>query len=69
MTLLFATVAFSVVYGYLMAVRTRVGRIEDRAAGAFTAELAPRARSPLPALAAALRDTAPDSDTLGARRG
>lgn len=45
-TLLLAALAFSVAYGYLMAVRTRVGRVEDRAAGAVTAQPMPRARAP-----------------------
>jgi heme exporter protein C len=33
-TLLFAVVAFTVVYGYLMAVRMRLGRLEDKVVGA-----------------------------------
>jgi len=45
-TLLLATVAFSITYAYLMAVRTRVGRVEDRVAGAIMASPAPRARVP-----------------------
>ena len=45
-TLLFATVAFSIAYAYLMAVRTRVGRVEDRAAGTILARPTPRARVP-----------------------
>src|SRR3954454_14091877 len=45
-TLLFATVAFSIAYAYLMAVRTRVGRIEDRVAGTLLTTTAPRARVP-----------------------
>jgi len=45
-TLLLATVAFSIAYAYLMAVRTRVGRVEDRVAGAIMASPAPRARVP-----------------------
>jgi heme exporter protein C len=45
-TLLFATVAFSFAYAYLMAVRTRVGRIEDRVAGTLLTSTAPRARAP-----------------------
>jgi heme exporter protein C len=45
-TLLFATVAFSIAYAYLMAVRTRVGRVEDRAAGTILSRPTPRARVP-----------------------
>jgi heme exporter protein C len=47
-TLLFSTLAFSLAYAYLMAVRTRVGRVEDRVAGTVMAIPAPRARSPRP---------------------
>lgn len=47
-TLLFSTIAFSLAYGYLMAVRTRVGRVEDRAAGTVMATPIPRARAPRP---------------------
>ena len=45
-TLLLSTVAFSVAYGYLMAVRTRVGRVEDRVAGTLMSCPTPRARAP-----------------------
>jgi heme exporter protein C len=45
-TLLFATVTFSIAYAYLMAVRTRVGRVEDRVAGVLMASSVPRARGP-----------------------
>ena len=45
-TLLVAFVAFSLAYGYLMAVRTRVGRVEDRAAGTVMSQPSPRARAP-----------------------
>jgi heme exporter protein C len=51
-TLLLGTVAFSIAYGYLMAVRLRVGRLEDHAAGSMMTRPAPRARAPLPAPAA-----------------
>ncbi|HEY2550055.1 MAG TPA: cytochrome c biogenesis protein CcsA [Streptosporangiaceae bacterium] len=43
-TLMFAFVTFSVAYGYLMAVRLRVGRLEDRSTGTVSAVSAPRAR-------------------------
>jgi heme exporter protein C len=49
-TLLVAVVAFTLVYGYLMAVRTRVGRIEDRAAGTVMSRPSPRARAPRPSV-------------------
>jgi heme exporter protein C len=49
-TLLVAVLAFSFVYGYLMAVRTRVGRIEDRAAGTVMSQPTPRARAPRPSV-------------------
>ena len=42
-TLLLGAVAFSVVYGYLMAVRMRVGRLEDSAAGSLMRRPTPRA--------------------------
>jgi heme exporter protein C len=48
-TLLFAFVTFSLAYGYLMAVRMRVGRLEDRSAVPVTSLSAPRARRPRPA--------------------
>jgi hypothetical protein len=44
--LLVGTVAFSVAYGYLMAVRLRVGRLEDRAAATVMSQPSPRARAP-----------------------
>lgn len=44
--LLVGTVAFSVAYGYLMAVRLRVGRLEDRAAATSMWRPAPRAKAP-----------------------
>jgi len=45
-TLLLAFVAFSLAFGYLMAVRMRVGRLEDRSAMPVSAPSAPRARRP-----------------------
>jgi heme exporter protein C len=48
-TLLLAFVAFSLAYGYLMAVRLRVGRLEDRSAVPVSSLSAPRARRPRPA--------------------
>jgi heme exporter protein C len=45
-TLLFSTLAFTLTYAYLMAVRTRVGRVEERAAGTVMAVPAPRAGTP-----------------------
>jgi heme exporter protein C len=45
-TLLFATLAFSLAYGYLMVVRLRVGRLEDHAARSVLSQPAPRARAP-----------------------
>jgi hypothetical protein len=47
--LLLGTVAFSVVYGYLMAVRLRVGRLEDHATSTVMSRPSPRARAPRPA--------------------
>jgi heme exporter protein C len=47
--LLVGTAAFSVAYGYLMAVRLRVGRLEDQAAATVMSQPAPRARAPRPA--------------------
>jgi heme exporter protein C len=44
-TLLFAFLVFSLAYGYLMAVRLRVGRLEERGAVPVSA---PRARRPQP---------------------
>ena len=49
-TLLLAFLVFSVTYGYLMAVRLRVGRLEERGAVPVSA---PRARRPQPAVAPA----------------
>jgi heme exporter protein C len=48
-TLLLGFVAFSLAYGYLMAVRMRVGRVEDRSAVPVSSLSAPRARRPRPA--------------------
>jgi heme exporter protein C len=53
LVLLLATVAFSVAYGYLMAVRLRVGRLEDHAAATVMSQPAPRAKAPRPVPAAA----------------
>ncbi|HEY7173897.1 MAG TPA: hypothetical protein VH442_03180, partial [Micromonosporaceae bacterium] len=47
-TLLLAFVAFSLAYGYLMAVRMRVGRLEDRSALPVSELSTPRARRPRP---------------------
>jgi heme exporter protein C len=47
--LLVGTVAFSVAYGYLMAVRLRIGRLEDHAAATVMSQPSPRARAPRPA--------------------
>lgn len=47
-TLLFALLVFSLAYGYLMAVRMRIGRMEDRAATTVVSQPAPRARAPRP---------------------
>ncbi len=47
-TLLFGTLAFSLAYGYLMAVRLRVGRLEDHAASTVMSQPSPRARAPRP---------------------
>lgn len=52
-TLLLGTVAFSVAYGYLMAVRMRVGRLEDTAAGSLMRRPTPRAGVVRPVAAAA----------------
>lgn len=51
-TLMFALVAFTLAYGYLMAVRMRVGRSEDRAASTVVSVPAPRTRAPRPATVA-----------------
>ncbi len=48
-TLLLAFVTFSVAYGYLMAVRMRVGRLEDRSAIPVSSLPTPRARRVRPA--------------------
>lgn len=48
-TLLLAFLAFSLAYGYLMAVRMRVGRLEDRSALPVSSLSMPRARRPRPA--------------------
>jgi len=52
-TLLVGFVAFSLAYGYLMAVRMRIGRVEDRAANTVMSTPSPRARKPQPAQAPA----------------
>lgn len=46
--LLVGTVAFSLAYGYLMAVRLRVGRLEERAAATVMSQPSRRARAPQP---------------------
>jgi heme exporter protein C len=46
--LMFSLLAFTLAYGYLMAVRMRVGRLEDRAASTVVSVPAPRARAPRP---------------------
>ncbi len=48
-TLLVGVLAFSLVYAYLMAVRTRIGRVEDRATSTVMSRPTPRARVPRPA--------------------
>jgi heme exporter protein C len=48
-TLLLAFVTFSLAYGYLMAARMRVGRLEDRSAVPVTSLSTPRAGRPRPA--------------------
>jgi hypothetical protein len=48
-TLMLGFVTFSLAYGYLMAVRLRVGRLEDRSAAPVSSLSAPRARRPRPA--------------------
>jgi heme exporter protein C len=45
--LLVAVVAFSLAYGYLMTVRMRVGRAEDRAAGTLVSAPTRRAHAPV----------------------
>ena len=45
-TLLLAFVAFSLAYGYLMAVRLRVGRLEDRSSVPVSMPVTPRASRP-----------------------
>lgn len=47
-TLLLGFVAFSLAYGYLMAVRVRVGRLEDRSTLPVSQLSTPRARRPRP---------------------
>jgi heme exporter protein C len=54
--LLFAFVVFTVGYGYLMAVRLRVGRLEDHAATAVMSQPAARARRPQLVTSAASTD-------------
>ena len=51
--LLLGFLAFSLAYGYLMAVRMRIGRIEDRAASTVMSKPSPRARKPQPTPSAA----------------
>src|ERR687889_1231991 len=63
-TLLFSTVAFSLAYGYLMAVRTRVGRIEDRVAGTLMSVAVPGARRPRP-YAAQVPSATADASPIG----
>src|SRR5919112_871261 len=46
LALLVGTIAFSLAYSYLMAVRMRVGRLEDHAAGSVMATTSPRPRAP-----------------------
>jgi len=53
MALLLGTVAFSIAYGYLMAVRLRIGRLEDHAAATVMSRPAPRAKAPRPIAAGA----------------
>src|SRR5690242_8004032 len=53
-TLLLAFVAFSLAYGYLMAVRMRVGRLEDRSALPVSELSTPRAHRPRPVQATAV---------------
>jgi heme exporter protein C len=53
-TLLLSFLVFSVAYGYLMAVRLRVGRLEDRSAMPLSELSAPRARRPRPAAESAV---------------
>lgn len=55
-TLLFAFLAFSVAYGYLMAVRLRVGRLEDHAATSVMSQASPRPRRPVSVRTAAAAD-------------
>jgi heme exporter protein C len=50
-TLLLGFVTFSMAYGYLMAVRLRVGRLEDRAATPVSQPSVPRGRAPRPGTA------------------
>lgn len=45
-TLALAFIAFSVVYGYLMVVRLRLGRLEDRGALPLAPRMTPRAQRP-----------------------
>jgi heme exporter protein C len=53
LVLLLATAVFSIAYGYLMAVRLRVGRLEDHAAATVMSQPAPRAKAPRPVPAGA----------------
>jgi heme exporter protein C len=45
-TLMLAFATFTLAYGYLMAVRLRVGRLEDRGAAPISAQSVPRVRRP-----------------------
>jgi heme exporter protein C len=56
--LLVGTVAFSVAYGYLMAVRLRIGRLEDHAAATVMSQPSPRAKAPR-LVSASVRTVAP----------
>ncbi|HEX3592329.1 MAG TPA: cytochrome c biogenesis protein CcsA [Pseudonocardiaceae bacterium] len=47
-TLMFSLLVFTLAYGYLMAVRMRVGRMEDRASSTVVSVPAPRTRAPRP---------------------
>jgi heme exporter protein C len=60
-TLLFALFAFTLAYGYLMAVRMRVGRMEERAATTVVSQPAPRARAPRPAASVAAQGGGDDA--------
>lgn len=55
--LLLAVLAFSLAYGYLMTVRLRVGRAEERAAGTVLSAPSPRAGTPVRRPSVATADT------------